>query len=83
VKKRRTKFYDDLSAEMQNKTSNFIAMGDFNGHAGSSVNGYEGVHGGHRWGERNKEGERLLEFADSFNMVIGNTFFRNGDDNQN
>jgi len=63
---------------VQNKTSNCIVMGDFNRHVGSSVNGYEGVHGGHGWGERNKGGERLPEFADSFDMVIGNTFFRKG-----
>jgi len=53
-------------------------MGNINGHVGSSVNGYEEVHGGHGWKERNKDGESLLELADSFNMVIGNTFFRKG-----
>jgi len=53
-------------------------MVDFNGNVGSSVNGYEGVHGGHGWRERNKDGERLLEFADSFDMEIGNTCFRKG-----
>jgi len=37
-----------------------------------------GVHGGHGWRERNKDGERLLEFADSFDIVIGNTFFGKG-----
>jgi len=51
-------------------------MGDFIGHVGSSVNGYEEVYGGHGWREQNKDGERLLEFADSFDVVIRNTFSR-------
>ena len=28
------------------------------------------------WGERNRDGERILEFTDSLNMVVGNTFFK-------
>ena len=39
-------FYDDLSAKMQSKGGNCILMGDFNGHVESSIDGYEGVHGG-------------------------------------
>ena len=38
-------------------------IGDFNGHIGSNVVGYEGVHAG--YGERSIDGKRLLEFAKS------------------
>ena len=37
--------------------------------------GYEGVHGGKAYGERNIEGERLHEFASSFEVVVTNSFF--------
>ena len=33
------------------------------------------VYEGQGWGIRNKYGERLLEFTDSSDMMIGNTFF--------
>ena len=62
--------------QSRNSIENCIILGDFNGHVGRSANGYEGVHGGQGWGDRNKEGEKILEFADSFGMVIGNTFFK-------
>ena len=38
------------------------------------MNGYEGVHGGNGFGDRNAEGEAILEFAMSFGLVA-NTFF--------
>ena len=38
--------------------------------------GYEGMHGWHGWGTRNIEGDILLEFAVSCNLVIGNTCFK-------
>lgn len=41
----------------------FLHCGDFNGHIGSNVVGYEGVHAG--YGERSIDGKRLLEFAKS------------------
>ena len=73
-------FYDELSGEVQARGGKCILLGDFNGHVGSSADGYEGVHGGHGLGERNREGERILELADSFGMVVGNTFFTKKDD---
>ena len=35
------------------------------------------VHGGHGIGERNAEGESIVDFAMSFDMAIVNTFFKN------
>ena len=40
-----------------------VVCGDFNGHVGSKAKGYEEVHGGYGTGERNVEGEMLLEMA--------------------
>src|SRR5437899_442291 len=46
-----------------------------NVHVGGKVDGYEGVHGGKGYGERNTEGEMLLEFADAMKLIILNTWF--------
>ena len=51
-----------------------MICGDFNGHVGKVANGYEGVHGGHGYGLRNTEGERILEFAVAHDLAVGNTF---------
>ena len=53
-----------------------ILSGDGNGHVGKSSAGCEGVHGEHGWGTNNTEGESLLEFAMSSNLVISNTCFK-------
>ena len=44
--------------------------GDLNGHVGRTNSGYEDVHGGDGFGERNAEGERILEFCDATSMVV-------------
>ena len=54
------KFYDDLTAEVWSRKGICVVLGDFNGHVGRSVQGYAGVHGGFGWGERNRDGERIL-----------------------
>jgi len=51
-------------------------MSDFNGHVGTFTNGYDGVHGGFGWGQRNRDGERMLDLADSCDLLVGNTFFK-------
>ena len=56
-----------------------IVAGDMNGHVGEQGDGFQGVHGGHGFGTRNIEGEMLLEFADSMDMLLANTFFRKCD----
>ena len=73
-------FYDELSAEVQMRNGECLVLGDFNGHVGSQADGFNGVHGGYGWGSRNREGERVLEFADSFDMVVGNTYFKKEDE---
>ena len=53
-----------------------VVCGDLNGHVGKEVDGFEGVHGGYGFGNRNVEGEMLLEFADAMNLVLANTCFK-------
>ena len=51
-------------------------MGLLNGHVGSEIDGFEGVHGGFGFGKRNMEGEMILETADALNLAVLNTWFK-------
>jgi hypothetical protein len=53
----------------------FIGL-DFNGHVGSTRIDFDEVHGDFRYGGRNQEGEGILNFALSYNLIIVNTLFR-------
>ena len=55
-----------------------LGMGNFNGHVGKQIEGYEGVHGGNGIGERNVEGIMLLEFCDEKELCAANTLFKKG-----
>ena len=58
-------FYDSLQtviSELPDKEI-VIPCGDWNGHVGREAARYEGVHGGSGYGERNADGDRVLEFA--------------------
>ena len=62
--------YDGLNVE------NKILMGDFNAHVGRVREGVETVIGAFGVGERNPEGERLLDFAVENGLSIMNTFYK-------
>ena len=53
-----------------------LVCGDLNGHVGAECDGYEGVHGGQGYGSRNVEGEMVLDFAVSMDLMVANTFFK-------
>jgi hypothetical protein len=53
-----------------------LVCGDLNGHVGAEADGFEGVHGGLGFGNRNLEGEMILELADALNFVVANTWFK-------
>jgi len=53
-----------------------VVGGDLNGHSGTNVDGYDGVHGGYGFGERNADGERILEFCDAMELIVTNTCFK-------
>ena len=52
-----------------------VLAGDMNGHVGSSNVGYDGKSGGFGYGDGNRDGSRILKFADGLNLVICNTLF--------
>ena len=50
--------------------------GDLNGHVGEKSEGFVEVHGGFGFGERNKEGDSVLQFATAMDLIVCNTWFK-------
>ena len=75
------RFYDDLISLISVLSEDELVMlgGDLNGHVGRNTDGYEGIHGGYGYGNRNREGERILELGAALDMVVCNTFFKKRD----
>ena len=61
------------------KQDSIFIGSDLNGNVGRDADGYGGVHVGMRFGTRNADGERILEFGDAVGMVMCNTFFKKED----
>ena len=55
-----------------------IVTGDLNGHVGRRKEGHV-AHGGHGYGDKNDDGQRILDFAETHNLVIANTWFKKRD----
>ena len=76
-------FFDQLHAVTARiQGSEFlIPCGDQNGHVGRAGTGYREVHGGMGYGrpEPDVEGERTLEYALAFNLLLRNTCFKKPD----
>ena len=53
-----------------------VVGGDLNGHIGTNVDGYDGVHSGYGFEERSADGEWLLEFCDALELIVANTCFK-------
>ena len=75
------KFYEEMGrgCEVENANEVLICLGDFNGHIGKKVDGFEGVHGGFRIGKRNLEGRLLLEFCVEKDLCVSNSWFKKKD----
>ncbi|XP_047259065.1 uncharacterized protein LOC124891345 [Capsicum annuum] len=57
-----------------------VITGDFNGHIGVVPEGYDDVHGGFGFDDRNEEGATLLYFARAFGLVVVNSSFLKKED---
>ena len=49
---------------------------DFSGHVGASHSGFESVHGGYCFGDRNEARNTILDFFVSYDMILANNWFR-------
>ena len=75
------KFYFNLLGHISSVPAKetLIVCGDLNGQVGKDAVSFEGVHGGHGYGERNPEGTRILELCTAADLVLTNTHFTKKD----
>ena len=71
-------FYDSLISVVSKLSEKemVVVAGNLNGHVGQYAEGYEGVHGGFGFGDRNAEGVRVLDFGDAMGMSVVDTAFK-------
>ncbi|XP_063849979.1 craniofacial development protein 2-like [Scylla paramamosain] len=71
-------FYETLQemTETIRHHENVTVMGDMNGHVGQNRDGVEHVIGEFSIGERNQEGERIIDYCVMNNMSIMNTYYK-------
>ena len=71
-------FYDKLKCEWDMQSADDVVMysGDFNGHIGRYIDGFDEEHGGYGAGQRNLEGRMLLEFCLEKELCVSNTWFK-------
>lgn len=75
----REEFLHQVDDHLQsiNISEHLLIVGNLNGHAGASWDGYEQVHSGQGYLIRNKEGGWILDGTEAHDLVVANTFFRN------
>jgi len=69
-------FWKDLDKVIQSipQTEKLLIGGDFNGHIGRRGDGYETIHGGFGYRERNSGGVSILDFAVAYELLIINSY---------
>ena len=77
----KAEFYENLQSVLNGIPQHDIKLilGDMNAKVGSNRNGYEKVMGPQGIGERNENGDRLLQFCAINNLCIGATLFKHRD----
>lgn len=69
-------FYENLQNAIDNAHKNVIVMGDFNGQIGIQNSGEENTIGNYGYGNRSKNGTRLVNFALENRLSILNSFYK-------
>ena len=71
-------FYDQLQSTLSSIPSSdlLVILGDFNARVGSDHSTWNSVIGPHGTGECNENGERLLDFCASNQLIVSNTWFQ-------
>ena len=71
-------FLENLECLVQRigQEERIVIGADMNAHVGEDALGYEDVHGGNGYGERNEEGEKIWEMLESLDLCITNTLFK-------
>nr|XP_016435259.1 PREDICTED: uncharacterized protein LOC107761548 [Nicotiana tabacum] len=71
-------FWDDLDEVVRGipHAGKFFIGGDFNGNIGVIARGYDEVHGGFGFEDRNEGSTSLLDFDKAFDLVLANSYFQ-------
>lgn len=75
-------FYQNLQQLVDQNPGTMLVMGDMNGHVGQDREGLEGILGAFGIGDRNREGERIIDFCILNNLSIMNTFYKHKDEHK-
>ncbi|XP_047267989.1 uncharacterized protein LOC124898196 [Capsicum annuum] len=78
----KARFWETLDEVVRSVPSleKIVLAGDFNGHIGVLPEGYDEMHEGFGFGDRNNEGASLLDFARAFRLVVVNSSFQKKED---
>ena len=74
VKEEFLKDWEDLMTRVP-RTEKVVVGADLNGHVGENPGVFQRVHGGKGYGQKNREGENILESMKSLDLALVNTFF--------
>ena len=71
-------FYDQLKIDwdMHSAGDLVVCLGDFNGHIGTHIHGFNGVHVGYGVGQSNLEGRMILEFCLEKESCVSNIWLK-------
>ena len=71
-------FWEELEELIRSlsEKDKIVIGADLNGHIGRGNTGYERWHGGFGHGEKNQEGDNILEFTQAYDLALGNSFFK-------
>lgn len=74
-KEEKTRFFEELQKEIDDKGNNIIVMGDLNGRVGNHNTGIEWCLGNNGEKTRNANGKLLIDLCLANELIIGNTKF--------
>ena len=79
IKEEFLKDWEDVMSRVP-RTEKIVVGADLNGHVGENPGVFQRVHGGKGYGQRNREGETILESTESLYLALVNTFFNKNEE---
>ena len=79
IKEEFLKDWEDVMSRVPG-TEKIVVRADLNGHVGKNPGVFQRVHGGKGYGQRNREGEKILEIMESLDFALVNTFFNKNEE---
>ena len=73
------KDWEDVMSRVP-RTEKIVVGADINGHVGKNPGVFQRVHGVNGYGQRNREGEKILQSMESLGLALVNTFFNKNEE---